>query len=98
MTDPYVTIVLQSRRPLTADDVQEIHADRTGEWPELRSISNRLQAAMLRGDIARVGHVRGAGGKVWPIYSRAEPIELEPELRARLLRAGWRPPGQCKRY
>ena len=39
MADPYVSIVQESRRPLTADDVQEIHADRTGQWPELREIS-----------------------------------------------------------
>ena len=98
MADPYVSIVQESRRPLTADDVQEIHADRTGQWPELREISNRLMAAMLRGDIARVGHVRGPGGKVYALYARVEPLEVADDLRTRLIRAGWRPPGQARRY
>lgn len=95
--DPYVAIVLAAKRPLSADDVLEAHALATGDWPEPRAVSRRLMAAFLRGDLARVGHVRGPGGRISPVYARPQPIDLDPDLRARLLRAGWREPGQCRR-
>ncbi len=95
--DPYVAIVMAAGRPMTADEVLEAHGLATGQWPEPRIVSRSLMAAMLRGELARIGHARKDHNRPAPVYDRITPFEIDPNLRDQLIRAGWRAPGRCRR-